>query len=227
MIIRHARYRRPDVAAAARPAPPCASATTAARRRSCSTPPASSPAQGYDQTSVPQLADELGLAAGGLYHYFGSKEQLLIAICDQLMDPLLDERARDRRRRRRSGGAAPRARPPVGRPRRSSTATTCSSSSRSATSSSAATSGAASASAARQFERLVEAVLERVQRDGDAAPRRPRGSRSRAAGHGQPHRPVVPAARPPERRARSPTATSSSSSRAERAAPEPQPSPRA
>jgi AcrR family transcriptional regulator len=46
---------------------------------------------GYDQTSVPQLADELGLAAGSLYHYFGSKEQLLIAICDQLMDPLLDE----------------------------------------------------------------------------------------------------------------------------------------
>jgi AcrR family transcriptional regulator len=46
---------------------------------------------GYDQTSVPQLADELGLAAGSLYHYFGSKEQLLIVICDQLMDPLLDE----------------------------------------------------------------------------------------------------------------------------------------
>jgi len=46
---------------------------------------------GYDQTSVPQLAEELGLAAGSLYHYFGSKEELLIAICDQLMDPLLGE----------------------------------------------------------------------------------------------------------------------------------------
>ena len=46
-------------------------------------------ARGYDQTSVPELADALGMAAGGLYHYFGSKEQLLIAICDQLMDPLL------------------------------------------------------------------------------------------------------------------------------------------
>jgi AcrR family transcriptional regulator len=46
--------------------------------------------RGYDQTSVPQLADELGIAAGGLYHYFGGKEQLLIAICDQLMEPLLD-----------------------------------------------------------------------------------------------------------------------------------------
>jgi AcrR family transcriptional regulator len=46
---------------------------------------------GYDQTSVPVLARSLGIAAGSLYHYFGSKEQLLIAICDQLMDPLLGE----------------------------------------------------------------------------------------------------------------------------------------
>jgi TetR/AcrR family transcriptional regulator, cholesterol catabolism regulator len=50
--------------------------------------------RGYDQTSVPDLARELGLATGSIYHYFGSKEQLLIEICDQLMDPLL-ERARD------------------------------------------------------------------------------------------------------------------------------------
>ncbi len=48
-------------------------------------------ARGYDQTTVPELADALGMAAGGLYHYFGGKEQLLIAICDQLMDPLLIE----------------------------------------------------------------------------------------------------------------------------------------
>ncbi|MBI5106830.1 MAG: TetR/AcrR family transcriptional regulator [Solirubrobacterales bacterium] len=47
-------------------------------------------ARGYDQTTMQQLADELGIAAGGLYHYFGGKEQLLIAICDELMDPLLD-----------------------------------------------------------------------------------------------------------------------------------------
>jgi TetR/AcrR family transcriptional regulator, cholesterol catabolism regulator len=50
--------------------------------------------RGYDQTTVQDLADELGVAAGGLYHYFGSKEQLLIRICDQLMDPLL-RRARE------------------------------------------------------------------------------------------------------------------------------------
>jgi AcrR family transcriptional regulator len=47
--------------------------------------------RGYDQTSVPDLARELGLATGSLYHYFGSKEQLLIEICDQLMDPLLEQ----------------------------------------------------------------------------------------------------------------------------------------
>ena len=46
---------------------------------------------GYDQTSMQELADELGIAAGGIYHYFRGKEELLIAICDQLMEPLLDE----------------------------------------------------------------------------------------------------------------------------------------
>jgi AcrR family transcriptional regulator len=47
--------------------------------------------RGYDQTSVPELAEALGMAAGALYHYFDRKEDLLIAICDQLMDPLLVE----------------------------------------------------------------------------------------------------------------------------------------
>jgi len=46
--------------------------------------------RGYDQTSVPELAEALGLAAGSLYHYVPSKEELLRAICDQLMDPLLE-----------------------------------------------------------------------------------------------------------------------------------------
>jgi AcrR family transcriptional regulator len=45
--------------------------------------------RGYDQTSVPELARELGIATGGLYHYFGGKEQLLISICNELMEPLL------------------------------------------------------------------------------------------------------------------------------------------
>jgi TetR/AcrR family transcriptional regulator, cholesterol catabolism regulator len=46
-------------------------------------------ARGYDQTTMAQLASATGLATGALYHYFGSKEQLLRAICDQLMEPLL------------------------------------------------------------------------------------------------------------------------------------------
>jgi TetR/AcrR family transcriptional regulator, cholesterol catabolism regulator len=46
--------------------------------------------RGYDQTTMQDLADELGVAAGGLYHYVGGKEQLLHAICDELVEPLLD-----------------------------------------------------------------------------------------------------------------------------------------
>jgi AcrR family transcriptional regulator len=47
--------------------------------------------QGYHATSMADLIEATGLASGGLYHYIGSKEQLLLRICDQLMDPLLEE----------------------------------------------------------------------------------------------------------------------------------------
>ncbi len=47
--------------------------------------------RGYDRTTMQELGDALGIAAGGLYHYVGSKEQLLIRICDQLMEPLLEQ----------------------------------------------------------------------------------------------------------------------------------------
>jgi TetR/AcrR family transcriptional regulator, cholesterol catabolism regulator len=50
--------------------------------------------RGYDGTTMQDLASSMGLATGALYHYFGSKEQLLIEICDQLMEPLL-ARARE------------------------------------------------------------------------------------------------------------------------------------
>ncbi len=50
--------------------------------------------RGYDQTTMQDLAASMGLATGALYHYFGSKEQLLIMICDQLTEPLL-ARARE------------------------------------------------------------------------------------------------------------------------------------
>jgi TetR/AcrR family transcriptional regulator, cholesterol catabolism regulator len=46
--------------------------------------------RGYERTSVADLAEELGLATGAIYHYFAAKEELLIAICDQLMEPLLE-----------------------------------------------------------------------------------------------------------------------------------------
>jgi AcrR family transcriptional regulator len=49
--------------------------------------------RGYDQTSVPDLAEALGVSTGSLYHYFGGKEQLLIAICDRLTDGLDEEAA--------------------------------------------------------------------------------------------------------------------------------------
>mgnify|MGYP001294544430 CR=1 FL=1 len=50
--------------------------------------------RGYGATSMSDLTEATGLAAGGLYHYIGSKEELLIAICDELLEPLL-ERARE------------------------------------------------------------------------------------------------------------------------------------
>lgn len=50
--------------------------------------------QGYEQTTMQDLAGSMGLATGALYHYFGSKEQLLMAIFDQLAEPILS-RARE------------------------------------------------------------------------------------------------------------------------------------
>jgi AcrR family transcriptional regulator len=47
--------------------------------------------RGYEQTSIGDLSDATGLAAGGIYHYTSSKEGLLIAICDELLDPLLEQ----------------------------------------------------------------------------------------------------------------------------------------
>lgn len=46
---------------------------------------------GYKETSIADLSAATGLTAGGIYHYIGSKEKLLIAICDDLLAPLLEE----------------------------------------------------------------------------------------------------------------------------------------
>jgi AcrR family transcriptional regulator len=45
--------------------------------------------QGFHATSMQDLTDATDLTAGGLYHYIGSKDQLLVEICDDLMEPLL------------------------------------------------------------------------------------------------------------------------------------------
>jgi AcrR family transcriptional regulator len=50
--------------------------------------------RGYASTSISELTEVTGLAAGGLYHYIEGKDDLLIAICDELLEPLL-ERARE------------------------------------------------------------------------------------------------------------------------------------
>ena len=44
--------------------------------------------RGYDQTTMADLAAQLGVATGGLYHYVGGKEALLRRICLQLTEPL-------------------------------------------------------------------------------------------------------------------------------------------
>jgi TetR/AcrR family transcriptional regulator, cholesterol catabolism regulator len=46
---------------------------------------------GFQATSMAELTAATGLAAGGVYHYFESKDDLLTAICDELLEPLLEE----------------------------------------------------------------------------------------------------------------------------------------
>jgi TetR/AcrR family transcriptional regulator, cholesterol catabolism regulator len=47
--------------------------------------------RGFHATTMQDLVTATGLAPGGLYHYFGSKDELLVMICDALMAPLLDQ----------------------------------------------------------------------------------------------------------------------------------------
>ncbi len=69
--------------------------------------------RGYHATTMQDLTEATGLTAGGLYHYIGSREQLLIAICDALVEPLLERgwtasgSTRWRRRRRCGRPSAP------------------------------------------------------------------------------------------------------------------------
>jgi AcrR family transcriptional regulator len=47
--------------------------------------------RGFHGTSIQDLIAATGLTAGGLYHYIGSKDELLVLICDQLLAPLLEQ----------------------------------------------------------------------------------------------------------------------------------------
>lgn len=47
-------------------------------------------ARGFQATSMADLSAATGLTVGGLYHYVGSKDELLFRICHGLMQPLLD-----------------------------------------------------------------------------------------------------------------------------------------
>jgi AcrR family transcriptional regulator len=47
--------------------------------------------RGYHNTSIEDLVAATGLQRGGLYHYIDGKQQLLLLIQDQLLQPLLRE----------------------------------------------------------------------------------------------------------------------------------------
>ncbi|SDJ67957.1 DNA-binding transcriptional regulator, AcrR family [Ferrimonas sediminum] len=56
--------------------------------------------RGYRQTSIQQLIDAVGLSKGAFYHHFASKQQLLCALTDDVIDryrdtlmPLIDQPA--------------------------------------------------------------------------------------------------------------------------------------
>jgi len=74
------------------PARPALRARYDARRREVvATSAALFAERGYDGTSMSELTAATGLAAGGLYHYIEGKDDLLIAICDELLEPLLTQ----------------------------------------------------------------------------------------------------------------------------------------
>jgi TetR/AcrR family transcriptional regulator, cholesterol catabolism regulator len=49
--------------------------------------------RGFQATSMDELSDATGLRSGGLYHYIGSKQNLLLLIFEALMAPLLERAA--------------------------------------------------------------------------------------------------------------------------------------
>jgi len=46
--------------------------------------------RGYHATTIAALLEATGLSSGALYHYVTTRDELLVLICDELMDPLLE-----------------------------------------------------------------------------------------------------------------------------------------
>jgi len=46
--------------------------------------------RGYHATTIAALLEQTGLSAGALYHYVSGRDELLVLICDELLDPLLE-----------------------------------------------------------------------------------------------------------------------------------------
>ena len=59
---------------------------------------------GYHATGIDELCEANELGKGALYHYIGSKEELLAAIHDRVMDEVLARRRSGGRGRRRPAG---------------------------------------------------------------------------------------------------------------------------
>lgn len=58
---------------------------------------------GYERTSVRELADAVGLRSGSLFHYFRSKEEILVAVMVNGIQSVIDEGHELMRRHRDAG----------------------------------------------------------------------------------------------------------------------------
>jgi len=48
--------------------------------------------QGYDETTMKQIASEAGTSIGNVYFYFSNKEDLILAMIDELCEEMWDQK---------------------------------------------------------------------------------------------------------------------------------------
>ena len=58
--------------------------------------------KGFDRTSVQEIVEAAGVTKGAMYHYFDSKDDLLAAIYERILDDQRDASSGSSRPRRRS-----------------------------------------------------------------------------------------------------------------------------